>query len=104
MPVRQGGKYYAQVLLDLNRYKLLEELAQSEGKKVTALIREFTYQALEQQVPASDYKAAEAADTALWAESVRRRVQGRQKNRKPPTAQQRLAKAKAVLEKYKYLL
>jgi hypothetical protein len=104
MPVRQGGKYYAQVLLDLNRYKLLEKLAQAEGKKVTALIREFTYQALQKQVPASEYKAAEEADTELWAESVRRRVQGRLKNRRPPTAQERLAKAKAVLEKYKYLL
>jgi hypothetical protein len=104
MPVRQGGKYYAQVLLDLNRYRLLEELAEAQGKKVTALIREFTYQALEQQVSASEYKAAEAADTAQWAESVRRRVQGRINNRKPKDAKTRLAKAKAVLEKYKYLL
>jgi len=104
MPVRQGGKYYAQVLLDLNRYQLLEELAEAEGKKVTALIREFTYQALEQRVAPSAYKAAETADTALWAESVRRRVQGRLNNRKPPSKRERLAKAKAVLEKYKYLL
>ena len=77
MPVRQGGKFYAQVLLDLNRYRLLEEMAEKQGKKVTALIREFTYEALEDRLPASEYKAAEAADTALWAESVRRRVQGR---------------------------
>lgn len=79
MAVRQGGKYYAQVLLDLHRYKLLEDLATKRGVKVTALIRQMVYERLAEELPASDYKAAEAADGALWAEAVRRRVQGRQR-------------------------
>ena len=77
MAVRQGGKYYAQVLLDLNRYKLIEELALKEDKKPTALIREFAYEGLKRRISSSEYTAAEMADNALWAQSVRRRVEGR---------------------------
>jgi hypothetical protein len=77
MPVRQGGKYYSQILLDINRYKLIEEIAQREGVKPTSLIRQFAYEGLQRRVSASDYNAAEAADGALWAQSVQRRVQGR---------------------------
>lgn len=77
MAVRQGCKFYAQVLLDPNRYALLEKLAEAKSMKVTALIRQMVYERLEQDLPASEYKAAEAADGALWAEAVRRRVQGR---------------------------
>ena len=77
MPLRHGSKIYCQLLLDTNRYKLAEKLAATEGKKVTGLLREMVYAALEKALPASDYKAAEAADKAAWAESVQRRVQGR---------------------------
>lgn len=77
MAVRQGYKYYAQVLLDLNRYALLERLAAKENKKVTAWIRDMCYEAIARQVPPSEYKAAEAADAALWAQAVRHRVEGR---------------------------
>jgi hypothetical protein len=80
MPVRQGGKYYAQVLLDINRYELLAKLAEKEGQKVTALIREFAYEGLKRRVSASEYAAAEKSDSALWAQSVRRRVEGRLRN------------------------
>lgn len=79
MPVRQGGKFYAQVLLDVNRYALLQRLAQSRNQRVTHLIRDLVYEHLEASVPASEYKAAFSADQALWAEAVRRRVQGRQR-------------------------
>jgi hypothetical protein len=77
MPLRHGSKIYCQLLLDTNRYKLAEKLAATEGKKVTGLLREMVYAALEKALPASDYKAAEVADKAAWAESVQRRVQGR---------------------------
>lgn len=77
MPVRQGGKYYAQVLIDVNRYRLMEELAEKEGVKTTALIRQFAYEGLKRHTSASDYNVAEAADNALWAASVKRRVLGR---------------------------
>jgi hypothetical protein len=81
MPVRQGHKWYCQLLLDLNRYTLLEELAAKRGKKVTALIRDLVYLGLQTALPPDDYKAAEEADAELWAESVRRRVQGRMRSR-----------------------
>jgi len=81
MPLQHGSKIYCQLLLDSHRYKLAEKLAASEGKRVTGLLREMVYTALEKALPASDYKAAEAADKAAWAESVQRRVQGRMRSR-----------------------
>jgi hypothetical protein len=83
MPLKHGSKIYCQLLLDANRYKLAESLAASEGKKVTGLLREMVYAALEKALPTSDYKAAEAADKAAWAESVQRRVQGRLRSKQP---------------------
>jgi hypothetical protein len=48
------------------------------------MLREMVYAALEKSLPASDYKAAEAADKASWAESVQRRVQGRMRSKQQP--------------------
>jgi hypothetical protein len=81
MPLRHGQKFYCQLLLDRHRYGLLEQLATQEGKRPTALMREMVYAALEKAFPASDYKAAAGADQAAWAESVKRRVEGRQRSR-----------------------
>lgn len=81
MPVRQGSKMYSQILLDLNRYKLLEKLADQRGKKVTAVIRDLVYLGLQTALPLDEYKAAEEADAVLWTESVRRRVEGRMRSR-----------------------
>lgn len=81
MPIQHGQKWYCQLLLDKNRYKLAERLAEKEGKKVTALMRDMVYAALEEAVSGTEYKAAEAADRAAWAESIRRRVRGRMKNK-----------------------
>ncbi len=81
MPLNHGNKYYCQLLLDPYRYKLAEKLAVAEGKKVTALLREMVYAALEKSLPASDYKAAQAADEAAWRESVKRRVEGRMRSK-----------------------
>ena len=77
MPLRHGSKIYCQLLLDANRYKLAEQLAAAEGKKVTGMLREMVYAALEKALPASEYKAALAADEAVWRESVKKRVEGR---------------------------
>jgi hypothetical protein len=44
-------------------------------------MREMVYAALEKAFPVSDYKAAAAADQAAWAESVKRRVEGRQRSK-----------------------
>ena len=81
MPLRHGQKWYCQLLLDSNRYSLVEKLAAKEGKRPTALLRDMVYAALEKALPASEYKAAEAADQAAWAESIKRRVEGRQRSR-----------------------
>lgn len=44
-------------------------------------MREMVYAALEKTLPVSEYKAAEAADKAAWAESIKRRVEGRQRSK-----------------------
>ena len=82
MPLRHGQKFYCQLLLDSHRYLLVDEMAKQQGKRTTALLREMVYSALEKALPLSEYRAAEAADNAAWADSVKRRVQGRQRSRK----------------------
>lgn len=79
---------YCQILLDQHRYALVEQLAAKEGKRTTSLMREMVYMMLEKLLPASEYKAAEAADHAAWAESVKRRVQGRQRSKQEGVASQ----------------
>jgi arginine/lysine/ornithine decarboxylase len=81
MPLNHGNKFYCQLLLDPHRYKLAEQLAVAQNKKVTALLREMVYTALERALPSSEYKAAQAADEAAWRESVKRRVEGRMRSR-----------------------
>jgi hypothetical protein len=81
MPLRHGQKFYCQLLLDRHRYALLEQLATQEGKRPTALMREMVYAALEKAFLAPEYKAAAAADQAAWEESVKRRVEGRQRSK-----------------------
>lgn len=85
MPLRHGQKFYCQLLLDRHRYLLVDELAKRQGKRTTALLREMVYSALEKALPSSEYRAAEAADRAAWADSVKRRVQGRQRSKQEET-------------------
>ena len=79
MPFAHGQKVNLQLLLDRNRFELLEQLAKGESLRVTALARNAIYAYLEKAVSVADYKAAKAADDALWADSVKRRVQARKK-------------------------
>jgi hypothetical protein len=80
MPLKHGSKMYCQLLLDSNRYKLAENLAAERGVRVTAMLREFVYSALSQIQP-QEYGIAEQADKEAWAESVQRRVEGRQRSK-----------------------
>ena len=80
MPHKHGSKMYCQLLLDSNRYKLAENLAAERGVRVTAMLREFVYSALSQIQP-QEYGIAEQADKEAWAESVQRRVEGRQRSK-----------------------
>ena len=76
MPLKHGSKIYCQLLLDTNRYKLAEKLAEERGVRVTGMLREFVYSALSQIQP-QEYDSAKAADEEAWTESVQRRVEGR---------------------------
>ena len=53
------------------------EQAKGNGIRATAWIRDAVYKELERELPASVYKEAKAKDEAVWRESVRRRVEGR---------------------------
>jgi hypothetical protein len=79
MPLRHGSKLYCQLLIDPNRYKLAENLASKEGKKVTAYLRDLVYAGL--ALRSAEYKSAEAADEAAWRDSVKRRVEGRMRSK-----------------------
>ncbi len=79
MPLNHGNKFYCQLLIDPNRYKLAEKLAEQESKKVTAFLRELVYAGL--ALRSGEYKSAQEADEQAWKESVRRRVEGRMRSR-----------------------
>ena len=82
MAIRHGNKTYMQILLDPHRAALLADLAEHQGVRSTAWIRDVVYAALEKTLPSSIYQEALAKDQASWRESVRRRVEGRPKNKK----------------------
>ncbi len=77
MALRHGNKIYLQLLLDPNRARLVQERARDKNIRATAWIREAIYEKLERICTASEYKEAKAKDEAVWRESVRRRVEGR---------------------------
>jgi|TARA_E500000318_G_C3538144_1_gene203515 hypothetical protein len=85
MAIRHGNKTYMQILLDPHRAALLADLAKQQGVRSTAWIRDAVYAALEKALPSSVYQEALAKDQASWRESVRRRVEGRSKNKKAAT-------------------
>jgi hypothetical protein len=78
MPSQHGSKFYCQLLIDPHRYKLAEQLADNRGQKVTALLRDLVYYALEKHVTDEQYQEALRADQETWADSVRRRIVSRQ--------------------------
>jgi hypothetical protein len=80
MPLNHGNKYYCQLLLDPHRYRLAEGLAKAENRKVTAVLRDMVYAALEKAMP-EHYETAKKADENAWKESVKRRVEGRMRSK-----------------------
>lgn len=81
MALSHGRKSYFQVLLDVNRAELLLKFAGEQGTRATAIARDAIYNYLERQLPTSVYEEAKAKDEAIWRESVRKRVEGRQNAR-----------------------
>jgi len=82
MATKHGNKAYFQILLDPNRADLIVEQAEKAGVKPTAWIRDALYETLKRKLPSSIYDEATAKDEVTWRETVRRRVEGRLKNRK----------------------
>lgn len=79
-----GNKRYLQILLDPNRAQFLDSIAAEHGIKTNALVREVLYEFLENNVEESDYERALLEDQALWARTVRNRVEGRKKKKAKP--------------------
>lgn len=77
MPSQHGSKFYCQLLIDPNRYQLAQKLADKQGKKVTALLRDLVYESLETHYTKEEYQRAAWADAEVWNDSVRRRVNSR---------------------------
>ena len=84
MATRHGNKSYFQILLDPNRADLIMQLSEQAGVKPTAWIRDALYEVLKRKLPSSVYDEATAKDEVTWRETVRKRVEGRLKNRKDP--------------------
>lgn len=82
MAGQHGARRYYQILLSPNRATLVDELAKEAGVKSTEMIRRMVYAGLERDLPASIYKQADAADQAVWRQSVRNRVEGRARSKK----------------------
>ena len=82
MAGKHGARVYYQVLLSPNRAALVDGLAKEAGVKSTEMIRRMVYAGLERDLPASIYKQADAADQAVWRQSVRNRVEGRARSKK----------------------
>ena len=82
MATKHGSKLYFQILIDPNRGQLVMDLAEKAGQKPTAWIRDALYEVLKRKLPSSIYDEALAKDEVTWRETVRRRVEGRLKNKK----------------------
>ncbi len=58
-----------------------QELADKEGIKATAWVRNLIYSELERAYPKSVYDMAKAEDIVVWQKSVRKRIEGRKANK-----------------------
>ena len=81
MAGQHGSRRYYQLLLQPHRADLVEEIAVQEKVRSTEIIRRMVYDWLERELPASKYKEAQLKDEAVWAQSVRNRVDGRAQSR-----------------------
>lgn len=79
MANKHGNKVYLQILLDPAKALLLEQQAQDQGVRTTALAREAIYSWLNSVTDPSVMEAADALDQARWRQSVQNRVAGRKR-------------------------
>lgn len=78
--LRRGIKRSFQVLLDPNKAKLLELIANSEDKKTASLMRDMAYEYIKENAPV-EFEEAEALDEKLRLKSNLTRVEARAQNR-----------------------
>ena len=78
--LRRGIKRSFQVLLDPNKAKLLELIANSEDKKTASLMRDMAYEYIKENAPV-EFEEAEALDEKLRLKSNLTRVEARAHNR-----------------------
>lgn len=77
-----GAKRHYQVLIDPARAALLDRVAEKEGKRTTALIRDLLHDFLRGVYTKAEYQEAVDADQANRANAVRRQTEGRIRARK----------------------
>jgi hypothetical protein len=77
MAKAHGNKVHYQVLLDVNRAKLLDEAAEKQGMRSSALLRMWTYQGLQAYVDGATYRLAEAQDAAVRRSGIQNQVNAR---------------------------
>jgi hypothetical protein len=83
-----GKKRYLQLLLDPYRTKLLEDIAEKRGMRVTAFVRELVYKYLQIVTPETAYQEMADKDAELWRESVERQAAGRAARSRRPEVEE----------------
>ena len=81
MATTHGRRAYFQLLLGPHRGELFDKLASDKDQKPRLTCATVLYSHLEKVLPSSVYREAVAMDEASWKQSVRRRVEGRQRSR-----------------------
>jgi len=76
-----GRKRRFQVLLDPNRAKLFDSLAEQECLKTSAFLRDQLYEALELLVPRAIYDTAKEADAQIRADWIEQQADLRRKRK-----------------------
>lgn len=77
--MRPGQKIYYQLLIDPARARLLNRIAEEQGLRPTALMRQFVYDGLYCSVQTQDYQAAFEEDAVTRQRSIKRQVEGRRR-------------------------
>ena len=72
-----GSKRHYQVLVGPERAVLLDRVAEKEGKRTTALIRDLLYEFLQGVYTKAEYQEAADADQVVRAEAIQRQTEGR---------------------------
>ena len=82
MATKHGNRLYIQVLLEPFRGELVMQVAEAQGIKPSALIRQLVYDYLAQHTEEKTYCEALVNDKQKWQDAVDARLEGRAKNRR----------------------